>query len=227
VIVEQGPRHRVEDVARITANRLLVCDGIGGGADGHLAAKAAADLAETVPFSRITQEVHAAVYAAVGPAGGTTCTVAALEDGQVRWLHCGDSALWLALRVAKEVPPQIRRLTAEHTLWAALRRAHPEEKIKHGKNVLLSSVSGPGLTQDETTWDTGAVPIPSHVYAAWLLGTSDGFHEAFHDESGVVDLLAMTQALRDHASAARMRKLVEQCAEKTRDNASLAFWRIK
>lgn len=225
VLTTKGPRSTLEDAAWTDGKtRVVVCDGIGGVLDGDIAAQAVLSLASKATFEVIKAEAVGAVEAVTHRRSGTTCTVALLDGSTLRWLHCGDSALWLVTTAGE--PASIQRLTDDHSRWGALVKAGDEPKTvrKHYKHVLDSYVM-PG---ESTTWDEDFVQIPP-TGKVWLFGTSDGFHEAFEDENGVVDTARLLAGLRDilGMSEGDAQIYMDGCAAQTRDNATLAIWRVR
>lgn len=225
VFLVQGGRPTMEDAAWLDSQtRMVVCDGMGGEEAGELASGAVLDLAKVADFEAIKREAADAVAMVTHLRSGTTCTVAVLDGQTLRWLHCGDSALWLV--TYQDGQSAIRRLTADQSMWGAMFLAgeDPENISRHRKHQLLSCVM-PGM---DIIWDEGAVDLPD-AGKVWLFGTTDGFHEAFEDERRVVDQDRLMAGLRnivtgtpDDAIMAMM-----ECSAKTGDNATLAIWRVR
>ena len=228
VYTTQGPRERLEDRAVVLSDRLIICDGMGGHVDGDRAAQVVLALAVDADQS-VVREGAAHAVSLVGRRSGTTCSVAHLDGHHIRWLHAGDSALWLVLKRASDKASGVFRLTADHSLWG-IQRERGNYTDHDNKHILMSCVTGNPSTEIE--WQEGSVDLREdhreQAAAIWLFGTSDGFHEAFDDERGDVSedrlLDAFRQVVRSPESAQRV---VEECAQKTGDNATVAAWRIK
>lgn len=229
VYTTQGPRKRLEDAACALPDRLIVCDGMGGHTDGDKAAQAVLELAKTASLSEVRAGASRAVAAQAWHRSGTTCSVAHLDGPTLRWLHCGDSALWLVIKHAMDGATKVFRLTADHSLWGVIRANTGELSDRDNKHVLMSCVTGNPSTEIE--WEEKSYSFDGKMERAtsiWLFGTSDGFHEAFDDAAGDVDLSKLLDTFRqvvrgpEHAQRA-----VEECAEKTGDNATVAAMRIK
>lgn len=225
VLSVQGPRSRLEDTAWTDGRtRMVVCDGMGGHDAGDLASQAVVELAKDATFGEIQEGATRVVRETAGKRAGTTCSVAILDGHAIRWLHAGDSALWLVERRSGE--STIRRLTADHSRWGHLRELgdEPHTLDPRLKSVLDSCVM-PG---HPTTWDEGVIYLERDG-SAWLFGTTDGFHEAFEGESGEVDSDRLLAGLRDivTSSAEDAATYLEGCARETEDNATLAIWRVR
>lgn len=235
VVTAQGPRPSLEDRAWTDgATRLIVCDGMGGHADGDRAAQAALDCARELSLSDTREQVVERVRSEVGRDGGTTLSVVELRADTLRWLHAGDSALWLVMRLA-DGDATIQRLTADHSRWGGLVAAGhaPDTLSLRLKSVLDSCVMAPSFRTGAgaVTWDEGAIALPDagRVDRVWLFGTTDGFHEAFEGEAGVVDTTRLLAGLRDlvQMSEAEAQVYADGCASETHDNATVAWWRIR
>jgi len=225
ILTVQGPRPSMEDAAWTDGKtRMVVCDGMGGEEAGELASGAVLDLAKVADFETVKREAADAVATATPLRSGTTCTVATLDGQAIRWLHCGDSALWLVTYLDGQ--SKIRRLTADHSMWGAVFLAgkDPEKISRSRKHQLLSCVM-PGM---DITWDDGSVDLPS-AGRVWLFGTTDGLHEAFEDERGVVDPDQLLAGLRKIVTSTRedAETLMQGYAAETKDNATLAIWRVR
>lgn len=225
VLSVQGGRQAMEDAAWVDGQtRMVVCDGMGGEEAGDLASAAVLDLAKVADFESIKADAAQAIASVTHLKAGTTCTVAVLDRQTLRWLHAGDSALWLV--TYHDGLTTIRRLTADQSMWSAMFLAgeDPENISRHRKHQLLSCVM-PGM---DIAWDEGAVDLPTGA-KVWLFGSTDGFHEAFEDERRVVDQDRLLAGLRnivtgtlDNAIMAMM-----ECSARTGDNATLAIWRVR
>jgi len=230
VVTAQGPRPSHQDRAWTDgATRLIVADGMGGHESGEVAAQTALDYAQRATFAEIRDGVVTAVEVAAGRNAGTTLSVAMLDRRELSWLHAGDSALWLV--TGKGRTAQIRRLTADQSRWGNERAREPDSPKRPSrecKSILVSCVMAPSFRHGigPVTWDTGSVTLPAGN--AWLFGTTDGFHEAFEDESGDVDHARLLAGLRDvvRCSVAHAQVYVDGCAQQTHDNATVAWWRL-
>lgn len=99
----------VTDVAEQKRRGLLavVCDGMGGMADGHIAGELAVqqmiagvtgrDLAQGVPevLAQSAHEASDAVFHQFGGASGATLIAVHILNGQMHWISVGDSAIFL------------------------------------------------------------------------------------------------------------------------------------
>ena len=225
VLSVQGGRPAMEDAAWVDGQtRMVVCDGMGGEEAGDLASAAVLDLAKVADFESIKDDAAQAIARVTHLKAGTTCTVAVLDGQTLRWLHAGDSALWLV--VYQDGQSVIRRLTADQSMWGAMFLAgeDPEKIGRHRKHQLLSCVM-PGM---DVSWDEGAVDLPAGA-KVWLFGTTDGFHEAFEDERRVVDQDRLLDVLRDIVVGTLDNAIMAmiECSARTGDNATLAIWRVR
>ena len=225
VLSVQGGRPAMEDAAWVDGQtRMVVCDGMGGEEAGDLASAAVLDLAKVADFESIKADAAQAIARVTHLRAGTTCTVAVLDGQTLRWLHAGDSALWLV--TYQDGLTTIRRLTADQSFWGAMLLAgeDPENISRHRKHQLLSCVM-PGM---DIAWDAGAVDLPTGA-RVWLFGTTDGFHEAFEDQHGKVALSALLDGLRNIVTGTPDDAIVAmmECSARTGDNATLAIWRVR
>lgn len=225
ILTVQGPRPSMEDAAWTDGKtRMVVCDGMGGEEAGELASGAVLDLAKVADFETVKREAADAVATATHLRSGTTCTVAVLDGQALRWIHCGDSALWLVTYILGE--SKIQRLTTDQSMWGVVVAAGnpPEQVSRSHKHRLLSCVM-PGMS---AVWDEGSVDLPS-AGRVWLFGSTDGFHEAFEDERGVVDPDRLLAGLRKIVTSTLedAETLMQGYAAETKDNATLAIWRVR
>lgn len=215
----------MEDAAWVDGQtRMVVCDGMGGEEAGDLASAAVLDLAKVADFESIKADAAQAIARVTHLKAGTTCTVAVLDGQTLRWLHAGDSALWLV--TYQDGLSTIRRLTADQSFWGAMFLAgeDPENISRSRKHQLLSCVM-PGM---DITWDEGAVDLPTGA-RVWLFGTTDGFHEAFEDHRRVVDHDRLLAGLRNIVTSTFNDAILKvmACSAKTGDNATLTIWRVR
>lgn len=242
LLYAQGPRDQLEDAARVAdvptpagpVRRLIIADGMGGHHGGREAAQAAVELsASAYTLDEIADKVveHVAERARSNRAG-TTLSVAEVHDGFIHYLHTGDTALWLVW--TGNGTSQIRRLTADHSMWGAHHAAgHPA--YKGMKHILLSCVCECVAEDRELTWDVGRVEVPPGPGKVWVFGTSDGFHEHFaapftDDGQGgdvqTADLLAALRKLVMGAPEVKMATM-DVIAAATRDNATVVGMRAR
>ena len=225
VLSVQGGRPAMEDAAWLDGQtRMVVCDGMGGEEAGDVASAAVLEVAKAGDFESIKANAAHAISRATHLRAGTTCTVAVLDGQTLRWLHAGDSALWLVTH--QDGQSVIRRLTADQSFWGAMFLAgeDPEKISRSRKHQLLSCVM-PGM---DITWDEGAVDLPT-AGRVWLFGSTDGFHEAFEDQRRVVDQDRLLAGLRKIVTSTweDAETLMQGYAAETKDNATLAIWRVR
>lgn len=225
-----GTRSNMEDAAWSDyQSKLVMCDGMGEHDDGELAATALVELVKVSDAETIKARAVEVVTEAASNNGGTTCSVAYLDGSELRWLHCGDSALWLVARHKGKTT--IRRLTSDQSLWGTL-YAKGTRGHKHGKSILMSAVQAPhwsGRPNPDPVWDEGCVDIPPGK--VWVFGTSDGFHEAFEDDDRVVNQDRLVEGLRLLAMAStteiEVSAYMDGCGNQTHDNATVVGWRVR
>lgn len=220
-----GTRERMEDNAWTDgASRLVVCDGMGGELHGDIASRAACELAQRATPGEIRRDVLEAVSSTAGHGAGTTLSVAWLDGDTLRWLHAGDSALWLVVRSCGSTT--IRRLTADQSMWGAMvaSGSEPASVSKRRKGILVSYI----MAGEHVTWDEGQVSIDPEA-KTWVFGTTDGFHEAFEDQSGSVDHDRLLDGLRDivRSGPEDAQTWMDGCGKQTHDNATLVGWRVR
>ena len=138
---------------------LVVADGMGGHADGELAAQVAVDsicaafdegATPGVPhpflfLTRAMQRAHHAIGAAaqarsLPESPRTTCVICLIQDGAALWAHAGDSRLYL-LREGRVIErtrdhSRVQFLIDAGSLSEAAARTHPE------RNIVLSCLGG-------------------------------------------------------------------------------------
>lgn len=146
---------------------LLVADGMGGHAAGEVASALAVEIVRQVYFS-LQGPVPETLMTAFESANrailehsqgnpecrgmGTTCTVLAIQDGQLWLAHVGDSRAYL-LRNGR-----LTQLTGDQTLHAQMIReglmTEEESKTADGGNVILQAL-GTGLDVVPAVWESG------------------------------------------------------------------------
>lgn len=237
VLTTQGPRPSLEDCAWTNGDdRLIVADGMGGHYNGDLAATAVVELfsADAPPtLDTVKATAVEAVRDAAGRGSGTTLSAAVVDyaAGTLAYLHVGDSALWL---ISGE---DITRLTKDQSMWGAIVASGtpPAEVSRYQKSMLLSCVYAACNPGDATpaSWDEGVVQLPTSS-PAYLVGTTDGFHEAFEGEDGAVDPAALRHALLALISMAQRgdkegayASWLSSAAEKTGDNATVVWMSLQ
>lgn len=178
---------------------LVVCDGMGGHQDGHIASRTAIetlqrqppDLSQDRPFESLhtilTEADHAvhAVHAADAPPGevvmGTTAIVAWLDGERLWYGWVGDSRLYL-LRGG-----QIIERSVDHTRVQELVNAGeltPAEAADHPHAHVLSQVLGMGTARPSVYAEAITTALGDR-----LLLCSDGLHDLVEDHE-LADLLA-------------------------------------
>ncbi len=211
---------------------LVVCDGMGGHADGHVASTAAvrvmAKLYQSGAPRRVVRvlhnyvlEAHRSLHRAArqnGPvAMGTTLTAAWLVQGVCAWVHVGDSRLYLFRG------GQLFRLTADHTRNEFARRdglpttpmgEHLAQNFIYGSRGLGDDAS---LRLDKGA-DCGAEALQK---GDWLLLCTDGVTGTLSDEE-------VGEILRRHTepqacAAALHRRAIERGS---RDNVTAMVVRV-
>jgi serine/threonine protein phosphatase PrpC len=178
---------------------LVVCDGMGGHQDGHIASRTAVetlqrrppDLTQDRPFEALhtilTEADHAvhAVHAADAPPGevvmGTTAVVAWLDGARLWYGWVGDSRLYL-LRGG-----QIIERSVDHTRVQELVNAGEltaAEAADHPHAHVLSQVLGMGTARPSVYAEAITTALGDR-----LLLCSDGLHDLVEDHE-LADLLA-------------------------------------
>jgi len=266
----QGERRRIEDahgqVLHSTdpqaPRRMVVCDGVGSGRGGHLAARTIVDYYLEQGTEATKRDCQQIVDYAAGTQAATTMSAAEVHNGVLRWIHCGDSALWLLVidaalvkdpsKVHKRLLPPLRRLTPDQSEYGMRRAQGILDVAKMWKSYINSCVIGGSASTWATPapeWAEGEIDLGELMQRAsddtqvYLVGTTDGFHEAFEldesqtrinaagqgDRSPDVDEAALAVELitligQKETNAAQVR--VELAAHKTGDNATVAIWRL-
>lgn len=242
----QGPRSRLEDRAIVGPNYMVVCDGIGGHANGDVAAElvsklVAAQLQAVVPdITKIPQEANDLVKWQV-PRAGTTCSFIYIAPGngpvlnRMHAAHVGDSSLWLIVRGFGCT--SIAQLTQGHTAWHAMRRVD-QVNSRGGKNILLRWCPGPGRDDDtdSSSWDISHIGSSYDIspkLEAYIVGMTDGYSEAWAGDHGDIEDRDMATTLwrlidtpADQREAA-VRAELDRATAITRDNGTLAIWRVQ
>ena len=202
---------------------VVLADGLGGHADGRIAADIAVRVAMRSLCGETSGPIEAAVRQAVGEAAeavsaariarssdlASTICVLTADLGQAAWAHCGDSRIY---RLNANGTAQ--RLTIDHSVaMAALpeeERARADVRAIAGRNRLVAV-----LGMDDPLVDCGEEPIGE---AAGYALCSDGFWESAPE----ADLF------KGLAPGARVSKLVAAAVARQGcegDNVTLAvFW---
>jgi serine/threonine protein phosphatase PrpC len=179
-----------EELAR-KGRLAVIADGMGGYEGGEEASRLAveticesyarastADLQVALLASMKAAHSRIQVYATDHPelfGMGTTCTAACVANNVLRYVHVGDSRLYL-VRDA-----EIKQLTQDHSYVARLVRSgalRPEEAETHPQRHILTAALGVG---DEPLYDAPATPIPLKAGDALLLCT-DGLWSNVDDD---------------------------------------------
>lgn len=203
-----------------------VCDGVGGGPDGALAAEitiaalgGAARSREVQPLATVLADANHRVLSRRSPARpgesmATTATAIRLHDGAVEFAHVGDSRAYLFST------GNLSRVTRDHTVVAELVDSGvipPERASSHPlRGVILRAVGLAPELQADCLW------LPSHPDDVILLA-SDGLTDRLSDEviaevlgSGI-DLEGLVEALasraRDAGSGDDITVLVVTCPQ--------------
>lgn len=173
---------------RLDGNSILVA--VADGMGGHLAGEVAAEIAISTFFeyNPFAQPVDAHLAELVQTANkrildqaskyashqdmGTTITAALICNGMVRWIHVGDSRLYLFR------DGELVQITEDHTLLAILVRAgelsEEEARLHPLRNALLSS-----LGRKEFEADTGCFAI---MEGDILILSTDGLFDSVPEE---------------------------------------------
>jgi serine/threonine protein phosphatase PrpC len=182
----RGGRSRNEDAwgaVRLSGGGglLVVADGLGGQADGRIAARTAVRAALAVAradrtgapdqlaqsASRAAAEAVAGARASRGTNLASTLALAVWRDGVCAWRHCGDSRIY---DLSSGTP---QRLTIDHSLAMAqipeADRPTVDVRGDPRRNTLIAS-----LGEVDPIIDEGAAPMP----APRLALCSDGVWEA-------------------------------------------------
>lgn len=179
-----------EELAR-KGRLAVVADGMGGYEGGQEASRLAveticksyASASAADPQLALLASIKAAhnriqLYATEHPelfGMGTTCTAACVADNLLRYVHVGDSRLYLVR------DGSITQLTQDHSYVARLVRSgalRPEEAETHPQRHILTAALGVG---DEPVFDAPAAPIPLKTGDALLLCT-DGLWGTVDDD---------------------------------------------
>jgi serine/threonine protein phosphatase PrpC len=188
---EQQDSFRVrESEGRIAA---IVCDGMGGLADGALASKTAADkfielYAGKAPgvcwtdfMVGAVRELDECVYKLSDARGvrlraGTTAAAAVIDGDKLCWLSVGDSRLYIAR------DGETQRVTRDHNYFLTLNSAKTltreqyEAEAKRG-DALISFIGMGGID----VMDVNSLPLTLLPGDALLL-TSDGLYKAVRED---------------------------------------------
>lgn len=228
VITAQGPRKRIEDAAATDGKtRLVVCDGMGGHSAGDVAAMALVEYAMVNTLDKVQDRAPEAVSRACGgSSSGTTCSMAVLTGDRLEVLHAGDSALWLVHYDGSR--STITRLTDDHSTWGVLiqQGSNPNEVSTHYKSRLESCVMGDRAVP---IWQRETIMVPT-TGKVFLFGTTDGAHEAsFCPVRRAIDTDLLLDGFREivRATPEQAHAILSGWAETTRDNATIAYWRIR
>ena len=239
-VCAQGPRDRVEDAYGFQNNVMVVCDGMGGHVAGDKAAQCMVGLTLRDGFRAVVDRCQEVVQVEADYGAGTTFSGIRRDGDILYWLHCGDSALWVLVVDGDAVA--FRRLTPDQSRWGSLRALHEKPSSLRSKSILDSCIIGgrPSFSCPRPTWNTGALDLKElpKTSEVWIIGTTDGFHEAFEfKEDGVdgaqvrgdVDEVRLGSELHalTTASSFELRYAADTAATSTGDNATLVMWRVQ
>jgi len=135
---------------------LMLADGLGGHPEGEVAAYLAietvaamfqkmaqpelADVADFLGDTMMAAHLRILNYAidkGMHDSPRTTLVVAVIQSGQVRWVHCGDSRLYLVRR------HQLLARTQDHSLIERSRGLHDTARAEINRNVLFTCLGSP------------------------------------------------------------------------------------
>jgi serine/threonine protein phosphatase PrpC len=187
---------------------LVVCDGMGGHAEGALAAQIAIKEiaacvengnANTPPPELLEKAIEAANKAILNQASknsetkrmGTTCVAVLVKGSQVYYAHVGDSRLYLYSQ------KQLTRITRDHSvvqLFADIGVLTQDEADFHPRsNEILRALGMPNLMVE-----VGETTITLQDQDVLLL-CSDGLTGMLHDNA-IAEILAVPESLQSKAT---------------------------
>jgi PPM family protein phosphatase len=206
----------------------VVADGMGGHQGGRAASVLAVDVVRQAYFESEAQEPPSALASALAGAHaaiqtcaeenpeltgmGTTCTAVALQNGQVHYVHVGDSRLYLVR------DSSISQLTRDHSYVNRLLDQGiltPEEAAVHpNRNVLTAALGMPG----DVPAEVGDLMLQK---GDLLLLCTDGLHGPVHDEE-------MLAVVTENPPREACEKLIEMAkARGGFDNITLQILRVE
>lgn len=190
----------------------VVADGMGGYEGGAIASGIAVDLLRSAYLNSAVEETQQALLDAIIAAHesirqfarehpevadmGTTCTAAVLRNGNLHYVHVGDSRLYLVR------DSEITRVTRDQTVTERLideGKLRPEDAPQHPDYHVLTAALGVGETVMAQSPENPLCLLANDV----LLLCTDGLHDLVNDEE-------LRSAALGYPAGTACRKLVEQ-----------------
>ena len=190
----------------------VVADGMGGYEGGAIASGIAVDLLRSAYLNSAVEETQQALLDAIIAAHesirqfarehpevadmGTTCTAAVLRNGNLHYVHVGDSRLYLVR------DSEITRVTRDQTVTERLideGKLRPEDAPQHPDYHVLTAALGVGETVMAQSPENPLRLLANDV----LLLCTDGLHDLVNDEE-------LRSAAMGYPAGTACRKLVEQ-----------------
>ena len=205
----------------------VVCDGIGGMAEGRMASAVAAEKLKNLFFSKSDKEAYPSFFLRSVDildesvinlnlkskdgsrlSAGTTIVSVVIENNKLFWLSVGDSRLYL-LR-----GNEIVRVTRDHNYFMSLDKLKQENHIDQGKYE-TESVKGDALI---SFIGMGGIQVMDYnekpfclLQGDTVLLTSDGLYRALPDE----EILNTLNTLKDNDIEFALDNLINKSVERS------------
>lgn len=240
-----GNRNYQQDALYVTPSRILaankktrvlalVCDGMGGMADGGRASRTAIEMlvqaylkVEKEPALNIPSFFQQTIYAADrvisafpkenGRGSGTTMVACIVEDDRLYWASVGDSRIYIIRG------RQIRQVTRDHNYWLRLQEKMaageltPEEARADRRKEALISYLGIG---NVSLMDINTEPFQLQ-YGDMVMLCSDGITKTLPDSQ--IQEILLADAVRPEQKAEALVEAATHANSHSQDNTSVVL----